>query len=156
MECAMTVLLLRHAEAGDRWLWSGNDRDRPLDDRGLKQATALAAQFAEFSITRVLSSPFRRCIQTVEPLAASLSIHTEADPQLAEGSGSQFVHDMLANSGDTTIVLCTHGDIIAAVLSDLERHGCDVGPAARMQKASTWHLDSSGPSITARYLPPPC
>ncbi|MEX0831721.1 MAG: phosphoglycerate mutase family protein [Nitriliruptoraceae bacterium] len=152
----MTVLLLRHAEAGDRWLWSGNDRDRPLDDHGVKQATELATQFAEFAITRVQSSPFRRCVQTVEPLAASLSIHTETEPQLAEGSGSQYVRDMLATSGDTTIVLCTHGDIIAAVLGDLERHGCELGSSARMQKASTWQLDSSAPSITARYLPPPC
>ena len=37
----MTILLIRHASAGDRYRWWGDDADRPLDERGVAEAAAL-------------------------------------------------------------------------------------------------------------------
>ena len=64
----MTVVLLRHASAGHRERWEGDDRLRPLDKKGRRQADALCAILRERGISRVLSSPYVRCTQTVAPL----------------------------------------------------------------------------------------
>ena len=66
----MIVLLVRHARAGDREKWEGDDRLRPLDRKGRRQAEGLVELLAEYPIERLLSSQYLRCIQTFEPLAA--------------------------------------------------------------------------------------
>jgi 8-oxo-dGTP diphosphatase len=65
----MPLLLVRHASAGDRDEWDGDDRGRPLDDRGRKQAEELVERLAPYAIEAILSSPARRCVDTVEQLA---------------------------------------------------------------------------------------
>ena len=65
----MLALLVRHAVAGDRRKWSGDDRLRPLDRRGRRQASALPEALSGFPVSRILTSPAARCIGTVEPLA---------------------------------------------------------------------------------------
>jgi 8-oxo-dGTP diphosphatase len=71
------VLLIRHASAGDRYEWEGDDRLRPLDERGRRQANQLVELLEQYEITRLLSSPFLRCIQTVEPLAQARGFDIE-------------------------------------------------------------------------------
>ncbi len=66
----MTLLLIRHASAGDRDDWVGDDRLRPLDGRGRNQASRLPELLRDYEIARVLSSPAVRCVQTVEPFPA--------------------------------------------------------------------------------------
>ncbi|HYA09016.1 MAG TPA: histidine phosphatase family protein, partial [Gaiellaceae bacterium] len=83
----MSVILLRHASAGDRGAWDGDDRLRPLDDEGYDQAIALPEALAGRRISRVVSSPYVRCIESVEPLAAALGLTVELDGRLAEGAG---------------------------------------------------------------------
>ena len=62
------LLVIRHGRAGDSSEWEGDDRLRPLDKRGRRQAGALVESLAPFAIARILSSPYDRCVQTVEPL----------------------------------------------------------------------------------------
>ena len=66
------VFLVRHARAGDRERWTGDDRLRPLDGKGRRQADAMVAPLAGYPITRLVSSPYLRCVQTLEPLSARL------------------------------------------------------------------------------------
>ena len=66
----MTLHLVRHAAAGDRSRWDGDDLERPLDERGRLQAESLADFFADTPIRAVWSSMATRCSQTVAPLAA--------------------------------------------------------------------------------------
>ena len=101
-------ILLRHASAGDRHNWAGDDRFRPLDEKGRRQAEEIAAAFAGEDIRRVVSSPYVRCVQTVEPLAAGLGLEVELDDRLAEGAG-RAAQPLLEEEG---IVACTHGDVI--------------------------------------------
>ena len=77
----MTVILLRHASAGDRDGWDGDDRLRPLDEKGCREAETLVEELRRFTVRRVVSSPYTRCVQTVEPLAA------EATPAQALAAG---------------------------------------------------------------------
>ena len=82
----MTTYLVRHASAGHRDDRDPHDDDRPLDDSGRVQAEKLAAWLRHLPITRILTSPFPRCVQTVEPLAAALGVPIETCDALAEGT----------------------------------------------------------------------
>ena len=110
----MSVVLLRHASAGDRAAWTGDDRRRPLDKKGWKRATRLVDELRELGVTRVLSSPYDRCVQTVEPFAEELGVGIEIDDRLAEGAGREAALELLGRLEDA--VACTHGDIVEEIL----------------------------------------
>jgi 8-oxo-dGTP diphosphatase len=119
----MSVVLLRHASAGDRDAWEGDDRLRPLDERGRRQAVALQA-LANRAIRRIVSSPYARCIETVEPLAAELGIAIEIDDRLAEGAPRAHALSLLSDLDQG--LACTHGDVIEEVLGYSLRKGAAV------------------------------
>ena len=104
----MTSILLRHAAAGDRDHWDGDDFHRPLDARGRRESEALVEVLRPFGVRRVISSPYVRCVQTVEPLAAALGLPLELDDRLGEGEGRAAL-DLIQEDG---VVSCTHGDVI--------------------------------------------
>jgi 8-oxo-dGTP diphosphatase len=120
----MSVLLLRHAWAGDREAWQGDDRLRPLDERGREQALALRDLLAGRDVVRVVSSPYLRCVESVEPLAAALGVAIETDERLAEGTPARLALALLAELGGG--LACTHGDVIEAVLGYGLRKGAAV------------------------------
>ncbi|MGH3138377.1 MAG: SixA phosphatase family protein [Gaiellales bacterium] len=132
----MLALLVRHAVAGDRRKWSGDDRLRPLDRRGKRQALALPEALSGFPVTRILTSPAARCIGTVGPLAAALGIEVEETPALAEGAERLDVISLAAAAGAGTVI-CTHGDVCHAVVG-----------RKRMPKGSIWVIDIDGHDVT--------
>ena len=150
------VLLVRHAVALPRRTWPGHDDERPLNQRGRRQAETLVGQLAPFDVRCVLSSPAVRCLGTVEPLAAARRLPVRLIDDVAEGNGHravEVVRSMIAEDGD--IVVCTHGDVIGEVLVTLEKSGGRLGDG-RCQKGSTWVIeqDASG-RVRGRYLLPP-
>jgi broad specificity phosphatase PhoE/SAM-dependent methyltransferase len=74
------LLLIRHCES------TGQSADAPLTERGMAQAASLAAQLAGLKPDLVVSSPFRRARESVEPLAAACRLRVEVDARLAEKS----------------------------------------------------------------------
>jgi 8-oxo-dGTP diphosphatase len=146
------VLLIRHAKAGDRERWHGDDRLRPLTRSGRRQAEALVEQLAEYPIGRILSSPYVRCVQTVEPLAAARALPIEETDALAEGAGTGPLRRLLGEVGDAA--LCTHGDVMQEFVEWLDHRGVAVDGG--LTKGATWVLDVVHGEVTAaRYLPPP-
>jgi phosphohistidine phosphatase SixA len=142
----MRALLVRHARAGDRDGWTGDDRLRPLDRNGRLQAEALADTLAGLHATRLLSSPYLRCIQTLEPAAARLGLELEERDELAEGANAGEVVRLLGELEGAVPALCTHRDVIAALL----------GPQGACKKGAVWVLEVGGGDVRAeRYLPPP-
>jgi phosphohistidine phosphatase SixA len=109
------IVLLRHASAGDREEWSDDDRLRPLDHRGRRQADELRRLLAELGISRVLTSPYVRCVDTVVPLARHLDVDAELSDALAEGGSRAEALEHLREAGDG-VVHCTHGDVIELLL----------------------------------------
>jgi 8-oxo-dGTP diphosphatase len=116
----VTVVLLRHASAGDRDTWEGDDRLRPLDKRGRRQAEALRDELLARGVTRALSSPYVRCTQTVAPLGLDI----ELDDRLAEGADPEETRELLNESDGA--VACTHGDVIENVLGFPLKKGAGV------------------------------
>jgi 8-oxo-dGTP diphosphatase len=153
----VAIYLVRHAKAGDRDRWEGDDSLRPLSKSGQQQAEGLVDQLRGNSIERILSSPSLRCRQTVEPLAKRLGLKLETEAGLAEGSGPGPIRRLIRSLGGRDAVLCSHGDVIQELLEELAEEGT-VKPAEaqRLAKGSTWVLEERKGAITgARYLDAP-
>lgn len=72
------LYLIRHCQA------TGQQPDARLTVDGEKQAERLADVLSNTSITRIISSPFTRAVQSIEPLARRLNLAIETDPRLQE------------------------------------------------------------------------
>jgi phosphohistidine phosphatase SixA len=147
------VILIRHAHAGQRRDWCGDDRLRPLSTRGHRQADRLPEALRECLPERVLSSPYTRCVQTVTPLAAGLGLRTETSEHLAEGAGPQALALVRSLAADK-VAVCTHGDVIIDVLVALaDEDRLDLGSHPRQAKGSAWVLQADlGVIVKATYL----
>lgn len=152
----MKLYLVRHAKAGSRSDWDGDDLDRPLSKNGWWQAEALADRFAKRSIVALITSPYVRCRQTLEPIARRLDLDIATDHRLAEGEPFEPVLTLLDELPDGS-VLCSHGDIVPATMAALERRGCAITGVADWRKATVWVLerDPDGLITGAKAWPPP-
>jgi broad specificity phosphatase PhoE len=147
-----TLLVVRHAHAGDRERWEAPDERRPLSGKGRRQAVGLVDLLAEFPGGPILSSHYVRCLETVVPLACARRRSIEVHPALAEGSSTAAVGALVAELTGTTAVLCTHGDVVWNLLVGLAHHDEDLA----MAKGSTWIVEGKdGQLAPVRYLPPP-
>src|SRR5262249_6120141 len=145
--------------AGSRRKWDGPDELRPLSKAGARQANALVAvirrDLGKKRVHHVASSPFVRCVQSVEPLATTLGVAIEEVDALAEGTPAEDAVRVVEKFAGEHSVLCTHGDVVEHVLAHLREQGIDVSPF-RFSKGSTWVLETKRGQITAaRYIPRP-
>lgn len=151
----MAVHLVRHAHAGKRSEWDGDDSERPLSDRGRIQAAALVLDLVGASVGRIVSSPYRRCIQTVEPLADARGLVVESSEAFAEGMDGDAAHALLAELDAVDGVACSHGDVLPALLRRLVVNGMETDGPLVVQKGSMWIVEFvDGRPSRGRYLPP--
>jgi 2,3-bisphosphoglycerate-dependent phosphoglycerate mutase len=73
-----TIYFVRHAKAG------GQEFSAPLTEKGVEQAAKLVDFFATKPIEKVYSSPFKRAIDTIQPLADFKGLKVEKDDRLSE------------------------------------------------------------------------
>jgi 8-oxo-dGTP diphosphatase len=151
-----TFYVVRHAKAGSRGHWSGDDKLRPLSKKGLQQAEALVSVLEPFPIAAVFASPFLRCVQTVEPLARARKLPLKQSPALSEGHGLDGAMQFLGDPKLDEAVLSTHGDIVWELVEELvKRHVIKPGEGG-FEKGSTWVVDvEAGSFVKARYIPAP-
>ena len=149
--------MIRHAKAGSRQRWEGDDRLRPVSPAGARQAKGLLGALEPFGgarIGRVVSSPYVRCIETVAPLAEQLGLEVEEAEDLAEGRAPEALglarRWLSKGSGD--VAACSHGDVVPFIVRALVPDLADPLPNA---KGCTWVLEASGKKVTARYVAPP-
>lgn len=149
------LYLARHAKAGERRLWDGDDQLRPLSPKGWKQSQALAKRLAQQKISSLHSSPYVRCVQTLEPLAHRLQRSIEIDQRLSEDQPFEPLLEMLGDLPDGA-VLSSHGDMIPAVIDALLRRGMDLRTPPDWRKASVWVLkrNTKGQIVHATVWPP--
>jgi phosphohistidine phosphatase SixA len=143
----MPLLVVRHARAGRRSTWEGEDAARPLSPRGRAQAGALVPLLAEYRPRRILASPAVRCFETVRPLAESLDLPIESVGELAEGNGPAALHLLHRMAGETA-VLSTHGDIADEVLDALTPGLTRKARyKLRLLKGEVWVIQSTGDTL---------
>ena len=143
----MPLLVVRHARAGRRSAWEGDDATRPLSARGQVQAEALVPLLAEYRPRRILSSPALRCFETVRPLADALDLPIESVGELAEGKGTAALHLLHRMAGETA-VLSSHGDIAGEVLDALTP-GLTAKDRRKLRllKGEVWVIQSTGDTL---------
>lgn len=147
-------VLIRHAHAGSRERWQDDDRLRPLSKEGWRQARALAGALASVDLRRILSSPYVRCVQAVQPLAEARGLEVEETHDLAEEAGLQPTLRLIRELAGTPAAMCTHGDIMAEVCEHLVGLGLIRADEVRYDKGDAWLLDEkTGELVAARYLP---
>ncbi|MFD9703610.1 NUDIX domain-containing protein [Lentzea sp. NPDC059081] len=169
----LLVLLVRHAKAGKRSEWNGDDDLRPLSDAGWRQATALRSLLPLWSPTRVHTAPRVRCADTVRGVAEDLAVDVVEEHRLSEegywpdpDAGLVRLLEVAADEGRA--VVSSQGGVIPAVVRTLAEMGglrLDEFPS---KKGSTWVLaftrpfgtwsTSDSPSrwptlVSAHYLP---
>ena len=142
----MRLILVRHGQAGRKSEWHGDDALRPLDAIGRRQAQQLVKALAHRPQPMVLSSPYVRCLQTLEPLAADRGFDTELTEALAPDAGRKAIAlvEQLVRSGVPMVVACTHREVLVEVLPELSRK-FDVKLGHRLPgaKGSQWVLEFS-------------
>lgn len=153
-----TVLLVRHAKAGKRDEWQGDDDLRPLSDAGQRQADALRKLLPRFSPDRVLSAPRLRCVRTVHGVAEDLGTEVRHEPLLSEEGywpdPVLGIARLLAIAGDGgTPLICSQGGVIPDMISALaDRDGVALraarGGAVPSKKGSIWVLSFRPPAGT--------
>src|SRR5262245_51474569 len=137
-----SVHLVRHAKAKSRGEWTEPDELRPLTKRGRREALALGERLQEAAIERLVSSPFRRCVQTFEPLAQSLDLAIETTHLLAEGADGPQALEFLVSLGRTeSVACCTHGDVLYDVVRTVAASGVRLDGPPDPPVASTWVLE---------------
>jgi phosphohistidine phosphatase SixA len=151
----VTLYLVRHAKAGNRRAWDLDDDLRPLSAAGRRQADAIADVLVDARIERMISSPYVRCRQTVDPLALRLRLPVELADELAEGTSTTDTMRLLEKVVTQTTALCTHGDVLQNVLDFLASSGVPLDDN-RLEKGSIWAIDVHDTNMVAgHYLPPP-
>ena len=148
--------MVRHAKSGSRSQWSGDDRLRPLTKKGQKQAEALVDVFEPFPISAVYSSPYLRCVQTVQPLAKALKLPLKQTPSLGEGKGLSGAMQLMGDTKLKRAVLCTHGDIMWELVEELVKRKVARAGEGGYDKGATWVVEvDDGSFVKARYIPAP-
>jgi len=154
----MRLYVVRHAHAGSRSSWNGSDESRPLTNRGRHQADAIAEGIRSAGVTRLVSSPYRRCTQTLDPLAGHLGLDVERDDRLTEGAGGDralALADELRKEPEAAVV-CSHGDVIPELLRILKATTARFRDPFVWPKGSTWVVTWNGDRwAKARYIAPP-
>lgn len=82
-----TVYFIRHAQS-DRF--TQDDRTRPLTAEGLSDTVKITEALSDKGITHIISSPYKRTIQTVTNLSEKLGLSIETSEDLRERNAGKW------------------------------------------------------------------
>ncbi|HWD25336.1 MAG TPA: histidine phosphatase family protein [Acidimicrobiales bacterium] len=134
----LRLAIVRHAHAGSQKSFDGPDHDRPLTARGQCQTNALTRILAASDIGAIVSSPWLRCRQTVQPLSDSLGIPIETMIELApdatEEAGFAALVARAKRVDGRMVVASTHGENFPVLLRKASTED-GTAPPAEIEKA---------------------
>ncbi len=110
-----TVYLVRH---GEKSLENPKDPDPELTSAGRARAVALAAMLANSGVTNVISTQWKRTVETARPLATVLGLTTEIVPSGGAAFADSTAAAIMRHRGGT-IVVVGHSNSLAAVIAAL-------------------------------------
>lgn len=154
-------ILVRHAQAGEKRAWQGPDLERPLTAVGLQQAAGLARNPTMLRGSRLLSSPYLRCLQTLEPMARRLGTGVEISQLLGPDVAAPPLEALLLDPAMDGAVFCTHGETLTALLRRWHRTSTVALPLDARQvrrgateKGAAWVVADDGAGWQAHYMRP--
>jgi 8-oxo-dGTP diphosphatase len=139
--------LVRHAHAGERKKWTGNDSLRPIDQRGRAQAELAGRIYRLLEPKRLIAATPLRCKQTLEPLSAALddlsivldsAFAEAADADDAPAKAKVARQRLLELLSGPTMVVCSQGKVIPYLLAGLR--GEDDSTPYKTPKGGGWVL----------------
>jgi phosphohistidine phosphatase SixA len=153
------VRVVRHACAGRKGDWPGPDADRPLDPAGCRQADAVAAALAPGAgraVRRLVSSPARRCVDTLAVLSRAAGLPIETTDVLTAEAPLDAAMAAVVDPANGDAVLCTHGELMRRMLACIRAGDASV-VAARpdddwlLVKAGVWTLHVVDGAVSALH-----
>ena len=159
------LLLVRHAKAGRRGDWDGDDGLRPLSNAGRRQAQDGAELLTLCGPARIAAAPPLRCHDTVAPLADTVGLPVAEEPLLGENrygddpdATLRRVRELAAVPG--VMALSSQGGVIPDVVRALAREAAlevAVDPDdVPSKKGSVWVLGlRDGALVSADYVERP-
>ncbi|WP_407641267.1 NUDIX hydrolase [Actinomyces bovis] len=133
------LVLVRHARAVKRPVWNrpkkravkeAQEREptRPLTEQGVERARALVPVLAAYGVARVITSPWRRCLDTVEPYAQAAGLEAELQEQLTEQAHAAAPEavgallEELVDGAGQAVAVCLHRPSLPTVMEVVAEH----------------------------------
>ncbi|WP_228010696.1 NUDIX hydrolase [Nonomuraea phyllanthi] len=138
------LVLVRHASAGSRKEWRGDDALRPLDDGGRSEAASLATALPAYRPELLVSSPSLRCVQTLEPYGAGIRL----EPLLGEEGHDPEKTAELVGRIAVPAAVCSHRQVLPGLVEALG------GTETHLRKGAFAVLHRAGGHVvsTERYV----
>ena len=122
-----SLIVLRHAKATPRSEWGNGEATRPLLPEGELQAKRLVTLLGSYGPNRLITSPWRRCLDTVKPYATiskrklvKRSQITEFKSKKNPKQARQLMEDLFRDSKNALV--CTHRPALPEVLEAVSSH----------------------------------
>jgi 8-oxo-dGTP pyrophosphatase MutT (NUDIX family)/phosphohistidine phosphatase SixA len=119
-----SLVILRHAKATPRSEFPGSEGDRPLLEEGIAQSLGLTKFLSSFAPKRIYSSPWKRCLETVEPYSKKLGLEILLKNQLTEANfrsnpkgTAKLVREIVLEAKSSLV--CTHRPVMTLILRTL-------------------------------------
>lgn len=151
------LLLLRHADAGDSMAWTQPDDERPLSEKGHRQAARVAHWLTAIGRRpdAILSSPKVRAAETAAAVADAFEMRVVEDPRLAGPLGIRVLEEILRDAGDPARPMLVGHDPDFSELAGLLTGAMSI----EMRKGALVRIDVVPPfepgGGTLRWLVPP-
>ena len=156
------MVVVRHASAGDKRAWAGDDADRPLDRKGLAQSVTIGALLTAYGVERAGSADVRRCRETLDRLARA-GVDVEVLPATTAAAfdddtdkGARAVLD-LVTSTSAPVAWCGQREVIPRLAAALCTWlgGTDPRRRAQLGKGGllVLHLDEASAVTAVERLP---
>ncbi|GAB5553033.1 MAG: hypothetical protein Sapg2KO_26240 [Saprospiraceae bacterium] len=104
------IYFVRHAEKAD-----DGTRDPDLNAKGKARAENLAKVLADAGIDAIYSTPYKRTMQTGQPLADALQLEIQS----YNPSSNTVIFDIIANNPGATILVVGHSNTTPALINQL-------------------------------------
>jgi len=119
-------ILLRHAKGVNRGDWLGDDGDRPLTEKGLRQVKSLIDALHVFDIKEIHTSDAIRCLDTASPIATAYGIRPVVNSDLSEytysrdkESAARYIKNLFER--DESILVCGHNPILSKIAKKMAK-----------------------------------
>lgn len=122
----MPLVVLRHAKAVSRSSWNGGEGERVLTRSGVRQSLAAIDMLSAFGVSRLVSSEWTRCVQTLLPYAGLAGVPMDMRAELTEAAAQEHPEGLIGTARGVLedlsepTVMCAHRPTLPSIFSVLQ------------------------------------